>query len=282
MAKGERVSDQEQLELISSAEARDNRRQKKLGATAIPKLPLRGKQRVSAFEYRKPTQPEQLPFETAQALGRALVDQPILVDEITKYLNPKPNEDSIVTYVNGAVRRNQQTAVDLDDKREINKAKRRAFFHAADSLRRDTRTKKDDARISRAAIASVYVSITNGERINTSAAHYASAAIEDFGICLRQRTDLTDVIDHQRDLPTYFEQVGVYTVSDPEELRNHSFVLRLVQLEQVKREAHWGELNDAVAEAFNYKNTRHDIENNQKTEDLIASFAVNDEVQSIE
>lgn len=266
------VSDHEQLVLISSVEARDERRRQKLGEVALPTQPLRGKRRISAFEYRTPSRREPLPFNTVQRLGKALKDEPILVDELTKYYNPRPFPSDIEAYVNGAVKRNSQKGSSSHEWKEIFKNKRRAFEHAADQLQRVVRTQKDNAIINRAALANVQRSIHEEKPVHPIAGKYAAAAIEDFGICLRERYELADSIDKKSDLPTYFEELGLYAADNPEELRNHYDVLRLVRLEQAKREAHWTALHEVVVDEFDDRRTQADRVNDDNTAALLASF----------
>lgn len=253
---------------IDDPELLRDRRADKLGLLPVPTKPLRGKRRVSS-EFANPNvEPTLLPNSVVIRLGKLLKGERPLADEITKYGAPNPDPKAIGAYVMGANGRNRLTGRTAEERAILF----RQTQHVADKLQRELRTKVDTARIYRGALSSIRTSVEAQAELNPVAALYASAALEDFGICLRERPDVIARTGFTGDIAGTIEHMGVYAIEHPEYLGRQPDTLKLVQIEQAKREDFWGERLD-VSTAMRDRSTAEDREAHEAVNLLIASFA---------
>jgi hypothetical protein len=269
--------EQERLFLIDPDE-RDRRRQEALGRLAVPTGKIRGRRRESSFPEFPPPRPQPLPEGVLRYVNRNLVGRRPLLDEITRYYTPGTDQESIKQYMMGGNRRNHRKSTNPDTQQEINEAKRRQTQHVADQLQRQQFMRREAAILGREALVSVIQSVTEQREFNESAAHYASAMIEDYGICLREQTELLDRVHRgfKGDLPVAIEQVGLYAEHDPEIMRENPVLLEVVLAEQEKRVAFWGEQLDATVAADHGRSrlTQQDVIDQHSNNILAASFAL--------
>lgn len=275
MSTGELFSTEEMRAFTKDSEVRERRRAKKLAAIAVPKPPIRGKRRLPGIGASPEAKPQPVGEEAIVRLGKVLKHEEPLVDEITKYGRPDPDPDIISRYVRGGNRRWLEAPKTVEERQ----AAFRQTMHIEDTFQRNTRAKGSTARINRAALSSVQASVREGIPFNAEAARYAAAAIEDFGICLREYPDVVARVGSGDELPATIEHVGVYASEHPEIFYEEPMLLRLVQIEQAKREEGWEAILDTTLRMQGYgdRSTQADREAEANVQELIASFGVHAE-----
>jgi len=275
MSTAELFSKEEMREFAKDPETRERRRAKKLAAIAVPKPPIRGKRRLPGIGASPEAKPQPVGKEAIVRLGKVLKHEEPLLDEITKYGRPHPDPDIIRRYVRGGNRRWLEAPKTVEERQ----AAFRQTMHIEDTFQRNTRVKGNAARINRAALSSIQTSVREELPFNDTAAHYAAAAIEDFGICLREFPDIVERAGSGDELPATIEHVGVYASEHPEIFREEPTLLRLVQIEQAKREEGWEALLDTTLRMQGYgdRSTQADRQAEANVQELIASFGVHAE-----
>lgn len=272
------LSLEQEGELFSSPDARDARRQTQLSALAINFWDKpRGKRRPTLVEA--PTsKPDRMPNHSIVQLGKLLkLEKTPVLDKITEFPTPTPRTwDAVERYIMGANTRVIEKGENVEERRAIRSGLRRQTQHVADKVQRDFRTGWQIARLRRAALSSVQDSVRNNSPILTEASLIASDAIEDLGVTLRDHP-VTKKMPETTNMPIALEHLGVYAVDDPEVLREQPLVLRLVQIEQAKREEFWGEYYYLTLENDRDRRTVADKEQDQAIGDLIGRFTTHAE-----
>ena len=273
MSKAEALPPEELQLFIVSPDFRQKRAADKLARLPVPQPPIRGRRRLPGIGASPEVKPRPITEEAIVRLGKVLRHEDPLVDDITRYGRPKPDPKAIGRYVMGGNRRWKQSPQNADERQ----AALRQTMNIADSFQRNTRVKLDAARIYRAALSSVQASAKEGLPFNESAVNYASAAIEDFGVCLRGYPDIVKRAGSGEELPGAIEHIGVYAYEHPEILYEYPTVMRLVQIEQAKRQAGWQDLFDASMVELGDRSTQEDHQAEVYVDQLIVSFGVHDQ-----
>jgi hypothetical protein len=141
--------------------------------------------------------------------------------------------------------------------------------HIADQLHHVARTQLQLASIRRAALSAAQRSFRTVRPLSDEAALWAAEAIEDFGQCLKARPDITDRLGYDKDIATEITHVGLYGSYEPHSVLANGDLLRLVQIEQAKREEFWGARYDGYVEVDRDRTTVVDHQRSLEVEQLI-------------
>jgi hypothetical protein len=261
-------------ELMGSVEARSERRAQKLAALPIfIGRALRGYTREGGNAALPPYNiPENLIID----LGKRLDGGPILRDKFTEKLPVLKSKDQYERYVTGGNKHNRRKETDPEEKHQARIARIRQTQHVSDRLHEETWKQWQLARLFKASVMHVKLSLQTGQPPRQDALVTAAAALEDFGYCLEGEERLK-TLHNGGILPGRIKQAGIYGATHPESLQAQPPTLfLLVQREQERREELWGDNLD-MYEQHDWggkRRTRADLRDEAANDELITGWQV--------
>lgn len=266
---GEQVSDpdsEEQLELLGSFEAIDERRAARLG-----ELPVYFGGPIAGRRREEIASPDHLPFtvevvdeSVLRRLDATLVQhsEP-LFDKFTDHYRVEPTKEAYDLYFTRRKVSQDPRQTRLREEAEAARAARRLtpegrqadtraaqrqFYHKKDLLQRSISDDLDTANLRRWSLKVVRYQLSHGiTELDASATTVVCDALQDFADCLGQYPQIQREVGDES-LSFKIRHIGEQAGNKTELLHQNQQLLRLVQREQARRVGFWSErLNFALS-----------------------------------
>lgn len=236
-------------------------------------------------ERSLPTVPEPV----IKALERRLSnnEQPLFDQFSRHYLIKNPTKENVSRYIEGVNRRNKKWSDDPEVRRQLRQSKQRQIMYAGDRLQKTVLTDYNIARYREAALQATYRQIANNEAPDKELMIISAGAIEDFGFCLMDSSNVP-LIEDFRFFPlqnksggdelngsmigAYLAHLGQRAVDEPQILTQNRALLQLVAFEQQKREAYWGRIYETSREVLGNRLSQQDVDDMEWVDDTVKQF----------